>query len=381
MTLRAASSSLSVSQAANLVSIRTARKWGAAAGKAKNGTRNARIMMIGDSTMAGAGSTGSPGFNANGIAKTPFAYLASELNKRYTTASAHAWFGSGAMGTIANQAVFDPRLVFGAGWQYNAFDGGGLGFQCVQNSSDTSQIQFTPTANVDTFVIWYIRNAGFGTLSWAINAGGATNVSTAGAAGVIGLVVPAGSLAANTLKVARVSGDVFVLGMEAYDSTTKQIQIMSGAISGATTSSFVQTSQPWSVLNQLVTTAPDLTIIQLQTNDCINNVDLTTYTNNLTSIYNYAITTGDVVFVSGYPSQITYNAYTTLANQQRYRDAMQTLASSLDCTFIDIWQYCQSYETMQAVSGAGMYADSLHPTGNLYAMAASYMAGKIATIV
>lgn len=69
------------------------RKWQGALGKMRNGVRNAKLLMLGDSTGVGAGATGTAGFGAGGRLKTTPLYLASELNRTYYPANCHAVWG------------------------------------------------------------------------------------------------------------------------------------------------------------------------------------------------------------------------------------------------------------------------------------------------
>ena len=182
------------------------RYWSAALGKMRNGTRNAKLLMIGDSTTVGYGSTGAVGYLSGGRAKNMPVRLATEMNKQYEAANAHAIWCDGNIGSLTTLNTFDSRVAFGTGWSLiniNSF--GGSAFTC---SSSTTSFAFTPTAtgcysaSVDTFVVWYAQLPGGGSFSWAIDAGGTTNVSTSNAStAVTSVTIPAGSLAAHTLNL------------------------------------------------------------------------------------------------------------------------------------------------------------------------------------
>ncbi len=368
------------------------RKLSAALGKTRAGNRNTKVLVLGDSTMAGAGVTGVGGFGAGGMPLSMCMRLGAELNRIMMPANAHGWFGEGmrggaiaegATGTTATVASYDPRLVFGAGWQRQLIDAG-LGGPFFRNTTDTNPLAFTPTAagsysaNVDTFVVYYVTTSTAGTFSWAIGAGAATNQScVTGSNGIAKLVIPAGSLAAHTLNLRRVSGNVWIMGVQAYDSTVKQIEVLVAPWNGGFAANFVGTTQPWSAGNMIPFVAPDLTVIQLQINDAAFATPLSTYTANLQSLITIAQQTGDVILRSGYPSAITYNANTPLAKQQLYREALISLASQNGIPYDDLFGRLGSYEIQAAIPGGGMYADTLHPSSPVYSMAAYTLADLI----
>ncbi len=367
-----------------------ARKWQAAIGKMRNGVRNAKLLMLGDSTGVGAGATGAAGFGAGGRLKTTPLYLASELNRTYYPANCHAVWGEGNMASIATLAAFDTRLVFGSAWTYQLLDTGGIGGRALKvTAAANSNLDFTPTAtgaasaSVDTFVVWYVKASSSAKFSWSIDAGGATVVDTSNATNDIGSVtIPAGSLGTHTLHllwnaVGATGGgsNLWILGIQAYDSTQKQIEVWQGGYNGAFVSTMNGAAQPWCVTPMIASLAPDLTVIQLQINDAaIAATPVATYKANLQTLVTTCLAVGDVMLRTGYPSQVSYNANTPLANQKLYRDAIAAVALENDVTFDDVWTRMGSYEIQQAVLGGAMYADGLHPTGSVYASSASNLA-------
>lgn len=361
------------------------RKWRAAVGKARGGIRNAKLLYLGDSTGVGAGSTGSPGFNPGGKVKALPVLLASMLNSTFMPTNAHAWFGTGGVGaTNADFTNWDPRFVMGGNWDRNYAGANGLGGSYMRNLSTVGTLTFTPSAagassaNVDTFVIWYVVASIAGAFNYSVDAGATTPVNCNNAtSSVQSVTVAAGAVGAHTLNITPTTANVWILGIEAFDSTTKQIEVIDGSINGCYVNNFLAALDPWSAANEIGTLAPDLTIIQLQINDCNQGTALATYSANLQSLVNICAASGDVIIRSGYPSQITYNANAALANQQAYRDAAKTIAANNGLLFDDLWARTGSYEIQQAVPGGGMYADAQHPTGALYANSALSLASLI----
>lgn len=366
------------------------RKWQGAIGKMRNGVRNAKLLMLGDSTGVGAGATGTVGFGAGGRMKTTPVYLASELNRTYYPANCHAVWGEGNMASIATLAAFDTRLVFGSAWTYQMLDTGGVGGRALKvTAAANSNLDFTPTAagaasaSVDTFVVWYVKASSSAKFSWSIDGGGATVVDTSNATNDIGSVtIPAGSLGPHTLHLlwnavgSYASGpNLWILGIQAYDSTQKQIEVWQGGYNGAFVSTMNGAAQPWCVTPMISSLAPDLTVIQLQINDCaIGPTPIAQFQSDLQTLVTTCLATGDVILRSSYPSSITYNANTTLALQKQYRDVIASVALTNNVTFDDLWDRMGSYEIQQALPGGSMYVDGLHPTGSVYTSAASNLA-------
>lgn len=355
-------------------------RFSAALAKAKSGSRNCRIQLIGDSTSVGFGSTGAGSYGPSGRLSALGNQFTRSLNTLNMAANNHAVFGTNAIGTPAQVSTFDPRLVFTGTWSSGIFDGGFTGGSCFQ-ATTTANLAFTPTAagadsaNVDTFVIWYIQSATAGTFNWNVDGGANTLITATNATPLMrSVTVSAGAPGAHTLNLSWVSSNMWILGIEAYDSTTKSIQLLNTAIGGSRASTFLNPTsnvQPWSIVNGISTIAPDLTIIQLTINDCSNTsfaTQLDAYRTNISRIASIVSATGDVILRTGFPSAITFNALTSLGNQRAYCDVVRDIAQDNGYGFDDEFARRISYETQQAVPGAGMYSDSVHPNAPMYAL-------------
>lgn len=294
------------------------------------------------------------------------------------------------MASIATLAAFDTRLVFGSAWTYQMLDTGGIGGRTIKATAATnSNLDFTPTAtgaasaSVDTFVVWYVKASSSAKFSWSIDAGGTTVVDTSNATNDIGFTTISNTLGTHTLHLlwnavgSYASGsNLWILGVQAYDSTQKQIEVWQGGYNSAFVSTMNGAAQPWCVTPMLASLAPDLTVIQLQINDAVvAGTPIAQYKSDLQTLVNTCLATGDVILRTGYPSQVTYNPpYGALSSQKLYRDVIAAVALANDITFDDVWSRMGSYEIQQALPGGAMYAESLHPTGSVYASAASNLA-------
>ena len=93
------------------------------------------------------------------------------------------------------------------------------------------KLSFTPTVNTDSFIVWYAISPSAGTLSVDADGGTATSVNTNGANNV-GSTTITTTLGANTYNVNWVSGTVFVLAVEAFNSAVTDIAIMNAGWNG-----------------------------------------------------------------------------------------------------------------------------------------------------
>ncbi len=351
------------------------RKWAAALGQMRNGIRNARLLLIGDSTGVGSGASGSTGFTADSRKISFSPYLAKQFIALGIPAYAEGVCGDRCNSSTALIATFDPRFVIGSAvvqesWATlnNALAGRPFKFS---TTTTNNQIDFTPSVQVDTYELHWVSTTTTGKLNYGINGGGTTteiNTTSGGADTVYRSIIPAGSLGANTLNVTWKSGSSWNLSFDAYNSTVKGIQIIEGCWAGSRVADFLYNTKPWSALNMLSALSPDLIHIQLQINDVQLGTALSTYITNLQTLITAAKAVGDVIISSGYPSSIAFLSTTVLSNQKLYRDSIAALCLANNVYFDDLWGRMGSYEIQQ--SYGAMYADALHPTGSTYAYAA-----------
>lgn len=341
------------------------RKWMAALGAVRNGDADAKIYCLGDSITRGSFSAATSAQALNGW-PVQLAKLLSARN--LVPAVSENIFGAG--GASLTLSSFDSRITLGTGWAPTTVNS--LGGRTL-NGTGTGTLSFTPVSNCNTFDIYSIRNVAGG---FTVNLdGGSTlaTVNTSGAKAVIKTTVT-GTLAAHTLNIVQTSGNIFIIGIDCYDSTGKKVRVLNGGWSSATSTSHTSSqSNAYDPLPALSAIAPNLSIICLSPNDWNNATDLAAFSAAMQTIITTCLTYGDVLLMSPPPSNI---ALTALATQQAYVDAMQALAVSNGIPFLDLFGRWGSYEIMNPLS---FYGDSVHPAGRAYADIASLIARTIMT--
>lgn len=203
------------------------------------GVANTNIIWPGDSTYCGYSEFGNP----NEIAYSVPTLVAELLSARGLRSNSQNVFGDHG----AAIATIDTRVTLGAGW--SAWTGGAcVGGKVFINASNQNLFQFTPTdrlgnpVKTDTMEIWLLDDSS-GTDSAIVTTG--TGGLTAPASG--GTLTPTGS---NTLKkytaVASTldnniwsikkananSTNLFIQGINCYDSSKKEVSMINLGIHG-----------------------------------------------------------------------------------------------------------------------------------------------------
>ena len=232
----------------------------------KNGGADFKILCIGDSTTAGYGSstTGTvPAFNAYPLR------LAEILG--------------GAAG-IANGrkdvTYFDNRWTVPAGyitseWAWKGYETG----------TATSPLVFTPGtgATYDRFDVYYITNPGGGTLTMTATGGaavGPVNLNISASISKTTVSCPASASAAVSIVG---SGQVWVLAVEPWLSTTPRIRVGNVGVNGWTAADWIATGS-FSALTAVTTHTPHLSIVSLGLNDAASAVTPAVFYANLKSL-------------------------------------------------------------------------------------------------
>jgi len=329
--------------------------WRAALGKVAAGTANAKILFIGDSTQFYGSNATTLQMRYNGLSS----YIASQFSGIGITSEANGWLGNGGnRGAGSETSQYDGRLTVGSGWSKTGatFPGG----DTFSATSSTSSLAFLPTVNVDTFVIYFFQFGGGGSYKWNINGGSDTTKSTNGTNSIQTLTVT-GSLTSNTLNLNWVSGTVYILGIDAYDSSKKQVLTLNGGWVGSQSSDWSGALNIFSVPNTL-SLGQDLSVICLGINDANNSVSPSTFQANLSAIVTAAQAVGDVLLYTYTPTDPSGHA--SYATQQSFQAVIQGLAASAGTASFDIFGRWVSYAVTNPL---GLYNDSVHPNGPGYA--------------
>lgn len=332
------------------------RKFRTAIANVKAGQANCKVLCLGDSTTFGDGSNNS----GTGDLK-PLNYptqLTAMMNAAGINAHCNSFMGYGSV-AFTNNANNDSRISAGAGWTTFGSASPTLGATLwEQPGPGTAALSFTPKVNVDTFVVYYITASGNGTFTVDINGGSTTSQSTNSANG-FGTVTKTGTLGANTLNIKYTSGGtIFILGVEAYDSSKKWVDFINSGWSGAKASDLANNGSFFAPLAAFSYVAPDLTIIMDGINDWGNSVSLSTYQTNMQSLITKGQASGDVILVSPAPS---FTSQAPIATQLGFVNIMAQLAVTNNIPFIDWYNRMgpQASNTAMYWTGNGLHPNML----------------------
>ena len=321
------------------------------AANVRAGNGRCTVAMVGDSTTRSQGAGTGGGGNVLAIPRGYAVGLTQTLNAMGLPAQDNSFFGSIYTASIANAA--DPRLTLTGTWDNSGspITYGGVWWH-TSTAGDTES--FRPTQPVDTFVVYFLMGSTGGSFTININ-GGSTlfTPSTTNASFVVGSQVVTTTRGLNTINLSNVSGNLWILGIKAYDSTQSAVDILDGGAGGAAVSdwSSVWSSTSWSAYNLLNTYAPDLTVIDLGINDWIaspgtgpSSAWITEYESIITS----AQALGDVVLVVPVPSQTSYQ-FATAANQLAYRNQIIAEGVKFGVPVVDETYRFVSWTSMNAL--------------------------------
>lgn len=325
------------------------RKWRKAMGMVLNGASDARVVFVGDSTTQGYGSNGTnqpPMFVGSSAA-----LLAKLINARGINAHANTWFGGGAATT---SLVNDGRLALTGTWAM--FNTNSSVIRVPYSSVLNSSITFAPAGQCDTFRIHYL-SSGNGTFSWAIGAGEPTNKAAGNTQAFATETTSGGTLGANSLVVKNASTgvNVFIAGIEGYDSSKKWIEVINLGIGGGNSVNWNKNTGAFDALPFLRALAPNLTIIELGVNDLISATSRAAFESNMQAIITAAKVSGDVILMT--PNPIQAGLWSTLTPSQIV-STLYGLADDNDIALVDLFSRWTSWEISNPI---GLYFDDRHP--------------------
>lgn len=332
------------------------QKWRLAFAKTIYGLGDSKVLVVGDSSIAGSGSTGVSGYNNNTRAGGMPVQLARMFQNRVCEANADGFIGASIQ---ANYANYDYRFTNDGNWTTGNSLNNAIGgaFRTAVAGAVSS---VTPSKAWTHAIVYYAQSATQGTFGVGINGGSLTAVNANGSNAMPSVTVSNTTPGLNTLNLVKNNAtSINILGFQFYDSTKSQVRIIPAAWPGGKAADLSPNANPWDGTSQITAVAPDLTIIDCTINDWNaattigDSVTAGTYIYQINLMVQAAKVTGSVLLVSGAPSSISGNA--ALAVQQTYVDALSTYASANGCAFLDNWRRMISYELATA-----FYSDALH---------------------
>jgi len=324
-------------------------KWRLALSKVRDGSGNAKILCVGDSTTGGTGSTLQFSYSTIGS-------HCGRLKQMLNTTLNPAVDGAGIPASVcAGATAVDNRWTAGSGWTDTVGIGvGSCGAYAGTSSSGNlvyAQSSSTNQVIADSYYVYYLTNNGLGTLTLTATGGTPVVVNTNSSAAMTKVLVTAASASAsNTLTATCTVATCYVVAVEPILSTAHQIYVGNAGAAGSTTG-FWLANQPFTGINFITANAPDLCVISLGINDAGSSVPATSVQSNLQSLITACQASGDVLLDTFPPSE---NApYST--NEKLYLPIISSLAASNSLPIMDIYGLFNSVWTSNH-----MY-DGLHP--------------------
>ncbi len=309
--------------------------WTAAKAAVLAGTRDAKILLVGDSTQFGD--------TANPVAKRLAAKLA---GSPYSLAAVE---GGTAM-PLAAASV--PYLTAGTGWPIaHAFGFGNQGWQVTSPAGNL--VYANPNVNANRFDVYLIGQPGGGEATMQVNAETPVveDLDT-GYGQIVKVTVEVAAAAATTHTLTiSATGLVTVLMIEPYHATTRKIRVANAAVHSSDAATWDNAGGVYSK-NMIDEYEPDVVIVLLGVNDAVNEYSATTFMGHLQSIL-AAAPTADKIVVSPAPDSDPdiYALIQQYAPRERYQ---------LNVPFIDMLQHFGTYA--EAVTAGWITSpDPRHP--------------------
>lgn len=328
--------------------------WSAAVRTMQAGGREARLLCIGDSVTQGYGAV-SGGWTPNGRAGAWPERLAAMMSGRGLPASAASVAGAGAAdGASGGYSAYDPRVTLGAGWGVNALTGmGGKLFSGA--TSSTGVWSFQPDGPVDRFDLWAVTNTALGVLTVETDGLVRATVNTTKAASMEVTTVAFPETTGPVSVRWASGGAVFIAGGVAWRSDVKRARVINSGWGGARIADWITTDQPYRAYGSIPAAAPDLSVVCLTINDCNAGTAVATYKAGLGTLVDRCLTTGDVLLMTGCPSdpaqgKASYAAQAALRDAVFEVAATRGLATPIDGTALFGGSFA-----------GGLMFDSVHP--------------------
>ncbi len=344
-------------------------KWRAALTAMNAGTRSARLAVMGDSNTMGHTTTSD--------AKQKTAWP-NKLVKYLPEYFDHA-FNAGLFGDQLSPSAYgtyDTRTVLGTGWTQEETNEGNLGGSFFKaTTSATGYLAFTPRTKFDRVKIYHTQYS-TGATSVPVRLNGVTslgNLDGNDATSQVAKTQFSVTLGFNTIEIGPpVGGNIFISGIEIWDSTRPGIGVFQFGQYGDEPSDFVDAGFPWSPLNLFDDYAPDLTIIALIINSSNRDTNTATYEANLLTMITTPQANNGAVFLLISGQNGTTNGLD--GTFETYADIVRSIAEDLQLPLIDFYHLWTSYHF---ANDMGWVADTNHASDAGY----DDMARKIAEAI
>lgn len=335
------------------------------------------VALVGDSKTAGFGTDPSGQFR---VATSIGARLAAILSARGLPAISESMWGDAGTSLVPASA-YDPRRSGFSGWSLYGGQGGDGGIGgALSTTTGTGPAIFTPSVPVDRARLFFKQGENAAATASAMVTvdadatvlatlpGGSTPSYTRSAA------ISLGAAGTHAIRITPAGGAPFYLaGLIAWNSAVPAVDIANLAVSGVKAA--WQASTPR--LNWLGVLAPDLTIINIGSNDMLASgaTSVAAFTASVQAVISKAQASGDCILVfpaigrdAGSSAQ---NVLVSDAQRAPFRTALAALATANGCVLVDEQALLGGRDMGQAL---GLFADSLHENGQATVMRAHNLA-------
>jgi len=334
-------------------------RWRKALARVRSGAGNAKLLCVGDSTTLGYGGT----HNATAPVLDGYPTALSSLLNKYLVTAADGLGIPGISGTP------ETRWTPTGNW---ARDPHGFTMNSCYKASTPfggSLVYADSRINADTFDVYYLISGSAGTLTVTATGGTPSVVNCVGTPGWGKVTVTAASAAtSNTVTCTAASNPCYIVGVEPYLSTTKQVIVGNSGVVGSTAADWALNSTDYGSIPGIKLYAPDLTIIDLGINDGTASVAVNTFMTSLQSVITAAAISGDVVLKTMLPTGSAVNSGANATNEPLYVAAINALTSY---PVADYFTYSQGSNALYAL---GMQnADRIHGNDAAYQDVAAFV--------
>lgn len=321
-----------------------------AVAKVLAGTGSGKVLFVGTSISGGGG------VSTQRMEQAPPAYLASLMDGK--PCACKETVGAPNIHT----AAFDDRWTAGSGWSYPATLVGlalNGSLQGALGAAGTATFSPLPTQQVDTFDIYCVSANNTGTVQAKVDGGADNPIVTNNAVGAIRkytVTCPRGT--GHVLNFHGVTVDpVWIVLVDAYDSTTPTLRVANGAVDGSGTAANFANAQSVGVIQAW---APDLTIIELAADDVLLGSPPTAaaFAASLATIVTACQASGDVMFWTQPHPDYSLLTGTQISNFEAYIWEVWKYAVGHNIPIVDIMS---RFGTFAQWSPAWVSGDGVHP--------------------
>lgn len=340
--------------------------WSASVAKVRAGTADALVGFFGESTTVGTGAGSGGGLIIGARPKSPPALFVKRLQEQGIPASEASFFGEHAIQTTGGDfAAYDTRLAK-IGGATNVADGSFLSLGGIpwQINSSGKAIGFTPTETCDRADVFYLVTSACNiTPTFASGATTPSSIVEASATTQVKKVTLSFTRGTGELRLTWASGNMVLIGVRMYDSTTPAVHAMNFGINGFRADQLSTTTGPSysTIAAAAATLGLSLAFIDMSINSAALNglAGIAAWKGNIsTFVAALRAVNCDVVLVTPAPTGTASPGLNGVL--AAYAQAGRALAVELGLPLCDMYARWGSYAAKDAL---GYYADPTHPGG------------------